>query len=87
VQTPRRWGEPCNAGLAVLYLGAVRPFLTSWLNVGKPDSSKPSENSRILAQAFPGRCGNWPQDALNAPNQTSATQVILRRAVLLNSMN
>src|SRR5579863_10167853 len=35
VQTPRRCGDPCSAGDAVLYRGAVRPFLTSWLNVGK----------------------------------------------------
>jgi len=29
VQTPRRCGDPCSAGDAVLYLGAVLPFLTS----------------------------------------------------------
>jgi hypothetical protein len=29
VQTPRRCGEACNAGDAVLYRGAVRPFRTN----------------------------------------------------------
>ncbi|MDQ1452953.1 MAG: hypothetical protein QOK38_2819, partial [Acidobacteriaceae bacterium] len=29
VHTPRRCGDPCNAGLAVLYRGAVRPCFTS----------------------------------------------------------
>src|SRR5215831_4814353 len=34
VQTPRRCGEAWRAGLAVLYLGAVLPLRTNWLNVG-----------------------------------------------------
>src|SRR5579863_1251348 len=34
VQTPRRCGQACNAGLAVLYRVALRPLRTSWLNVG-----------------------------------------------------
>src|SRR5271166_6671071 len=34
VQTPRFCGQDCNAGLAVLYFGAVRPLRTNWLNVG-----------------------------------------------------
>jgi hypothetical protein len=29
VQTPRRCGEACNAGDAVLYRGAVRPLRTN----------------------------------------------------------
>ena len=34
MQTPRFCGQPCNAGLAVLYRGRLRPARTSWLNVG-----------------------------------------------------
>src|SRR5581483_3154156 len=30
VQTPRFCGQPCSAGLAVLYLGALRPARTNW---------------------------------------------------------
>ena len=29
VHTPRFWGHACNAGLAVLYRGGLRPFRTS----------------------------------------------------------
>src|SRR5436853_7691351 len=39
VQTPRFCGDCCNAGLAVLYFGAVRPLRTNWLNVGTLQSS------------------------------------------------
>src|SRR6266516_736586 len=34
VQTPRRCGAPCSAGVLVRDFGAVRPFLTSWFTVG-----------------------------------------------------
>src|ERR1035438_4813597 len=34
VQTPRFWGQLCNAGLEVFQRGGFRPLRTSWLNVG-----------------------------------------------------
>jgi hypothetical protein len=34
VQTPRFWGQLCNAGLAVFQRGGFRPLRTSWLKVG-----------------------------------------------------
>lgn len=34
VHTPRLCGHACSAGLAVLYRGGLRPFRTSWINVG-----------------------------------------------------
>src|SRR5215469_13444421 len=34
VQTPRRCGHACSAGLAVLYRVPLRPLRTSWLKVG-----------------------------------------------------
>jgi hypothetical protein len=36
--TPRFCGQPCSAGLLVLYFGLLRPNLTNWLNVGKTQS-------------------------------------------------
>jgi hypothetical protein len=35
VQTPRFWGQLSKAGDLLLYRFRVRPFLTSWLTVGK----------------------------------------------------
>ena len=35
VHTPRRCGHLCRAGLDVLAVTRLRPFLTSWLTVGK----------------------------------------------------
>src|SRR3712207_2876546 len=34
VQTPRRWGEPFNAGVLVFSTLSSRPLRTSWLIVG-----------------------------------------------------
>src|SRR3712207_9391276 len=34
VQTPRRWGEPFNAGVLVCSTLSSRPLRTSWLIVG-----------------------------------------------------
>src|SRR5690348_8367911 len=34
MHTPRFWGEPCSAGLEVLYRSTFRPRRTNWLNVG-----------------------------------------------------
>src|SRR4051812_41082859 len=34
VQTPRRWGEPFNAGVLVFSILSSRPLRTSWLIVG-----------------------------------------------------
>jgi hypothetical protein len=34
MQTPRFWGQLLSAGLLVLLIASVLPFLTSWLIVG-----------------------------------------------------
>jgi hypothetical protein len=34
VHTPRRWGEPCNAGVAVFSFLYLRSLRTSWFVVG-----------------------------------------------------
>jgi hypothetical protein len=34
VHTPRRWGEPCNAGVAVFSFLNFRSLRTSWFVVG-----------------------------------------------------
>src|SRR6202007_1372444 len=52
VQTPRRWGQACKAGLAVFYRVSVRPLRTSWLNVGMLCTSA-RKRRRPRAQNFP----------------------------------
>jgi hypothetical protein len=34
VHTPRRWGDPCNAGVAAFLICFSRSLRTSWLVVG-----------------------------------------------------
>src|SRR5262252_3696157 len=69
VQTPRRCGEACRAGLAVLYLGAVLPLRTNWLNVGinyfvtcskSLSRTRPQQHTRALRLLFdPGTNRGW----------------------------
>src|SRR5258708_36611862 len=55
VHTPRFCGEPSSAGEAVLYVGAVRPLRTTWLNVGNGLAPAPPAAAapKLLRRAAP----------------------------------
>jgi hypothetical protein len=50
VQTPRFCGQLCKAGLAVFHAGALRPFRTSWLNVGTKNPQKTGDSKQTRSK-------------------------------------
>src|SRR5689334_13214986 len=57
VQTPRRWGEPFNAGVLVFSTLSSRPLRTSWLIVGMGGLDLLPALGRALSSCFCGRSG------------------------------
>src|SRR3954471_8878404 len=69
VQTPRRWGEPFNAGVLVFSTLSSRPLRTSWLIVGMggldllPALGRASDVLlcwlRLRCRSCPGLTSSW----------------------------
>src|SRR3954453_20953707 len=86
VQTPRRWGEPFNAGVLVFSTLSSRPLRTSWLIVGMggldllPALGRALKSVAVLScPVVPVLLGDSPAQAANEHPAHAVGRVALPR--------